>query len=99
MSVCYGCSNSLEPGGQIPLHPHDIVIVANMMLSFQQGRQFKGKQSNGYLFCSPACIRAKQPVFTFCSIPWYYHTILTEQQLELFRNTLVNMTVPYVYTE
>ena len=82
VSMCYGCSNSLKPGGQIPLPPRDLVVVSNMMRSFQHGGQWKSKQSNVYFHCSAACIRAKQPSFTYCTMPWFIRSMLPDQQLE-----------------
>ena len=85
VSICYGCSKSLKPGGQIPLPPHDLVVTSNMMRSFQQGGQWKSKQSNVYFHCNVACIRAKQPSFSYCSMPWFIQSLLTDQQLGFLR--------------
>ena len=82
VSICYGCSNTLKPGGQIPLPPHDLVVASNMMRSFQHGGQMRSKQSNVYFHCSGACIRAKQPYFSHCSMPWFIRSSLTDQQLD-----------------
>ena len=81
VSICYRCSESLKPGGQIPLPPHDLVVASNMMRSFQQGGQWKSKQSNVYFHCNVAFIRAKQPSFSYCSMPWFIQSMLTDQQL------------------
>ena len=81
VSICYGCSNSLKPGGQIPHPPHDLVVVSNMMRSFHLGGQWKSKQSNVYFHCNVACIRAKQPSFSYCSMPWFIQSMLSDQQL------------------
>lgn len=64
VSICYGCSKSPKPGGQIPLPPHDLAVASNMMRGFQQGGKWKSKQSNAYFHCNVACIRAKQPSFS-----------------------------------
>ena len=81
ISICYGCSKSLKPGGQIPLPPHDLVVASNMMRGFQQGGQWKSKQSNVYFHCNVACIRAKQPSFSYCTMPWFIQSMLTDQHL------------------
>ena len=88
VSICYGCSKSLKPGGQIPLPPHDLVVASNMMRSFQQGGQWKSKQSNVYFHCNVACIRAKQPSFSYCSMPWFIQSMLTDQQLGFLRKMM-----------
>lgn len=43
VSMCYGSSNRIKRGGQIPLPPHDLVVSFNMMRNFQHGGQRKSK--------------------------------------------------------
>ncbi|KAJ7385938.1 hypothetical protein OS493_012266 [Desmophyllum pertusum] len=46
VSICYGCSAPLKPGGKITPPPGDLVIVSNMMRSYTQNNVEQRKQSN-----------------------------------------------------
>ena len=78
----------IKPRGQIPLPPHDLVVASSMMRSFMHGGQLKNKLSNVYFQCSVACIRAKQPSLSYCSIPWFIRSMLTDQQLKVLSEML-----------
>lgn len=80
-----GVPVALSQVGQIPFPPYDLVIVSNMIRSYQYGGQLKSKQSNVYFHCKAACVRAKQPSFSFCSVPWFIRATLTDQHRVVLR--------------
>ena len=62
-SSCFGCNNSLKPGGSIGNPPADLVIVSNMIRTWTQQGQLKSRQGNVYFHCVPMCVQQKQPYF------------------------------------
>ena len=62
-SSCFGCNNSLKPGGSIGIPPADLVIVSNMIRTWTKKGQHKNRQGNFYFHCVLICIQQKQPYF------------------------------------
>lgn len=54
VSVCYGCTGSLKPGGEISVSPFDLVVVSYVMRSYYHAGsgQIKSKASNVYFHCN-----------------------------------------------
>ena len=71
-SVCFGCGNTLKPGGSIGNPPMDLVIVSHMARSWVQENQVFSKPSNVYFHCLQQCVQKRQPYFQaklHCFIP------------------------------
>ena len=64
--VCFGCSQSLKPGGDIPNPPHDLTITSKMERSYFDSitGELKSKRGNVYFHLNPNCVKRKQPYFT-----------------------------------
>ena len=62
---CYGCSQSLKPGGVIAHPPHDLVIISVMNRSFRDPStlEMRFRKGNVYFYVQESCIRRKQPYF------------------------------------
>ena len=62
---CYGCSQSLKPGGVIAHPPHDLVIISVMNRSFRDPStlEMRFREGNVYFHVQESCIRRKQPYF------------------------------------
>ena len=86
MAVLTALNRGGGGGGQIPPSPRDLVVASNMLRSFQQGGLLRNKQSNVYFHCNAACIRDKQPHFSFCTMPWFIRSMLTEEHVKVLGN-------------
>ena len=71
----------MKPSGHIPLPPHDLVVVSNMMREYVKDGQVMRKQANVYFHCERQCISRRQPSFTpsLCTIPQVMESLLTDQ--------------------
>lgn len=58
--VCFGCGNTLKPGGFIGNPPMDLVIVSCMARSWVQDNQVFSKHANVYFHCQPQCVQKNQ---------------------------------------
>lgn len=62
-SLCFGCRNTLKPGGFIGIPPADLVIVSMMVRSWPHEGQLHSGLRNVYFHCVPTCVQKKQPYF------------------------------------
>ena len=67
--LCYGCSQTLKPGGMIatpPPPPNDLVIMTRMNRQYRENTtgEMRSKERNVYFHLNVHCIRRKQPYFT-----------------------------------
>ena len=79
-SICFGCRNSLKPGGVIGTPPADLVIVSKMVRTWTHEGQQQSQHANVYFHCVPTCVRQKQPYFQPC------HTFIASQIVALLRD-------------
>ena len=79
-SICFGCRNSLKPGGVIGTPPADLVIVSKMVRTWTHEGQQQSRHANVYFHCVPTCVRQKQPYFQPC------HTFIASQIVALLRD-------------
>ena len=88
--VCFGCSQSLKPGGNIPNPPHDLTITSKMQRSFTDPAtgEVKSRLGNDYFHLSLDCIRRKQPYFMaqIATIPSNVAQHLKGEHLSLLRS-------------
>jgi hypothetical protein len=63
---CFGCSQSLKPGGNISQPPFNLVVVTQMNRPFPspQNGEIMFRKGNVYFHVQLSCIRMKQPCFT-----------------------------------
>ncbi len=63
--VCFGCSQSLKPGGDIPNPPHDLTITSKMERSFCDPvtGEARSRLRNVYFHLNLDCFKRKQPYF------------------------------------
>ena len=90
-SVCFGCGNTLKPGGNIGNPPMDLAIVSHMVRSWVQDNQVFSKPANVYFHCLPGCVQKKQPYFqphVHCHIPDEIVPLLTEVHQSFIRQNL-----------
>ncbi len=62
---CFGCAQSLKPGGNISQPPYNLVVVTKMNRSFisPQNGEIMSRKGNVYFHVHTSCIRMKQPCF------------------------------------
>ena len=62
---CFGCSQSLKPGGNISQPPFNLVVVTQMNRFFTspQNGEIMSRKGNVYFHPQLSCIRMKQPCF------------------------------------
>ena len=60
-SICFGCRNSLKPGGVIGTPPADLVIVSKMVRTWTHEGQQQSRHANVYVHCVPTCVRTFNP--------------------------------------
>ena len=86
--VCFGCSQSLKPGGDIPNPPHDLTITSKMQRSFCDPvtGEVKSRLGNVYFHLNLNCVRRKQPYFMVqvATIPSNVAQHLRPEHLHLF---------------
>ena len=88
VSTCYGCGASVKPSGRIPLPPHDLVVVSNMMREYIKDGQPMRKQANVYFHCERQCISRRQPYFmpSLCIVPPVIGMYLTDQHRQFLNS-------------
>ena len=72
ISVCFGCGNTLKPGGFIGNPPMDLVIVSHMARSWVQDNQVFSEHANVDFHYQQQCVQKKQSYFQanlHCFIP------------------------------
>ena len=64
--LCYGCSQTLKPGGMIATPPNDFVIMTRMNRQYRDNTtgEIRSKEGNVYFHLNVHCIRRKQPYFS-----------------------------------
>ena len=64
--LCYGCSQTLKPGGMIATPPNDVVIMTRMNRRYRDNTtgEIRSKEGNVYFHLNIHCIRRKQPYFS-----------------------------------
>ena len=64
--LCYGCSQTLKPGGMIATPPNDLVIMTRMNRQYRDNTtgEMRSKEGNLYFHLNVHCIRRKQPYFS-----------------------------------
>ena len=63
---CYGCSQTLKPGGMIASPPNDMVIMSRMNREYPDINtgEMRQKEGNVYFHMNVCCIRRKQAYFS-----------------------------------
>ena len=63
--VCFGCSQLLKPGGDIPNPPHDLTITSKIERSFCDPvtGEARSRLGNVYFHLNLDCVKRKQPYF------------------------------------
>ena len=64
--LCYGCSQTLKPGGMIATPSNDLVIMTRMSRQYRDNttREMRSKEGNVYFHLNVHCIRRKQLYFS-----------------------------------
>ena len=64
--TCFGCSQSLKPGGIIASPPYDLTIITRMNRGYRSnsGGELMFKETNVYFHVHLSCIKMKQPYFS-----------------------------------
>ena len=62
---CFGCSQTLKPGGRIGPPPHDLVITSRMARQFRSPTtgELMHRDGNVYFHPNVNCIKRKQPYY------------------------------------
>ncbi len=62
---CYGCSQTLKPGGTIGNPPHDLVIISRMKRSYRDPStlEMRSREGNVYFHVHESCIRKLATLF------------------------------------
>ncbi len=78
---CYGCSQTLKPGGTIANPPHDLVIISQMKRSYRDPStlEMRSREGNVYFHVHESCIQNNYYVPKLVSIP---HGLLTHLKTE-----------------
>ena len=63
--ICFGCSQSLKPNGEIQPPPYDLVIVSNMEREWNSHR----RHGNVYFHCCLGCVHKKHSGAFHLTIP------------------------------
>ena len=71
VQTCFGCSQTLKPGGQIALPPYGMVIISKMQKPFPSPTgELMHKEGNVYFHVNINCVTRKQlcydPRMTIC---------------------------------
>ena len=73
VSRCYGCRQTLKPGGLIPLAPDDLVLTTRLQRKYyKEGRQHISPDiSSVYCHVNPYCVTTAFPGFqpSLCQVP------------------------------
>ena len=87
--MCYGCSQTLKPGGVIANPPYDMTITSRMNRCFRTtpGGELNYKEGNVYFHVHVGCIRMKQPYFVpqMTQLPYMLAPYLLPEHLRLLR--------------
>ena len=64
--LCYGCSETLKPGGMIATPPSDLVITTHMNRQYRDNTtgEMRSKEENVHFHLNVHFIRRKQPYFS-----------------------------------
>ena len=94
-SSCFGCRNTLKPGGHIANPPSDLVILSNMKRQWRQEGQILCKSGNVHFHCIPTCVQLRQPYFQplQCFIPRQIVPFLQEEHWVYIRGKLGNLAI------
>ena len=88
--VCFGCSQSLKPGGNIPDPPHDLTITSKMERTFcdPSTGEVRSRRGNVYFHLNLDCVRRKQPYFIaqMAKVPSNVFQHLRPEHLHLLRS-------------
>ena len=61
---CFGCCQTLKPGGNIAEPPYDLVIISQMNRCFRTPNgEFMSRKGNVYFHVNLNCVKMKQPYF------------------------------------
>jgi len=86
--VCYGCGQTLKPGGKIGDIPYDLVIVSNAMRRYKdQNGEIRERSGNVYFHVHQGCLKRHQPYFipAFVEVPQAIKNFLTDSHIALIR--------------
>lgn len=86
---CYGCSQSLKPGGAIANPPYDMTIISRMNRGFRAppDGEIMFKEGNVYFHVQLSCIRIRQPYFNpqQAEVPNWLMPYLTSEHMQYLR--------------
>ena len=100
VKTCFGCGQTLKPGGQIGEPPYDLVIVSNAKRScYDRAGQLQERPRNVYYHINAGCMKKRQSIFhgitganTICD-QWYDDTSsLSLCQLRIWTRNLKSWT-------
>ena len=79
--ICFGCGQSLKPGGQIGRPPCDLVVVShsNRLYPDKQTGTFKDRPGNVYFHANTGCLKRQLAYFiaALVQIPQQRRNMLT----------------------
>ena len=80
VKTCFGCGQTLKPGGQIREPPYDLVIASNVKRSYyDRAGQLQERPGNVYYHVNAWCMKKHQPYFTASQveIPYVIKDMMT----------------------
>ena len=97
ISVCFGCRNTLKPGGFIGNSPMDLVIVSHMARSWVQDNQVFSKHANVYFHYQQQCVQKKLIFKPTCFASFLIRSChLGKRTQTLYNQTLASIELYYM---